>query len=148
MKIKKILIITISTCLAIAFTGCSKREKNGENNSVASSDAPKSAVPNNFDKVTANLDKSGDMFIYLSTEQIISTADQYLNDITQSIETTESINDIIKAGKTALNQSGIMDISGIGMSRVEIEPNLFRQKIAVHHEESKSDGKIWSILGS
>ena len=148
MKIKKILIITISTCLAIAFTGCSKREKNGENNSVASSDAPKSAVPNSFDKVTANLDKSGDMFIYLSTEQIISTADQYLNDITQSIETTESINDIIKAGKTALNQSGIMDISGIGMSRVEIEPNLFRQKIAVHHEESKSDGKIWSILGS
>ena len=104
MKIKKILIITISTCLAFAFTGCSKREKNGENNSVASSDAPKSAVPNSFDKVTANLDKSGDMFIYLSTEQIISTADQYLNDITQSIETTESINDIIKAGKTALNQ--------------------------------------------
>ena len=102
MKIKKILIITISTCLAIAFTGCGKREKNGENNSILAV-IPKSAVPNSFDKVTANLDKSGDMFIYLSTEQIISTADQYLNDIS-NIETTESINDIIKAGKPPLTK--------------------------------------------
>ena len=153
MKTKTTLFTTLTAGLAIAFTGCS--DSTPESTS-SSNGARVSAVPNSFAAVTDKLDKDGDLFLYYSTEEVVSTADQYINaigsELTQGFQTIPAeqamIDSGMKVGQAIFDQSGIKDISGVGMSSIEFEPDMFRYKVAIHHEESKSDGKIWSILGS
>jgi len=144
MKNTKTLLTAITAGLAIAFTGCSDPAPGGN----TSGGGGESAVPNSFAAVTAKLDKGGDVFLYYSTEQVISTAEQYVNTLTQSNQAMGTVEDMVKVGKAALNQSGIKDISGMGMSSVEFEEGMFRNKVFIHHDESKSDGKMWTLLGS
>ncbi len=144
MKNKTTLLTTLTAGLAIAFTGCSDPAP-GRNTSGGDGE---SAVPNSFAAVTAKLDKGGDVFLYYSTEQVISTAEQYVNTLTQSNQAMGTVEDMVKVGKAALNQSGIKDISGMGMSSVEFEEGMFRNKLFIHHDESKSGGKMWTLFGS
>ena len=153
MKTKTTLFTTLTAGLAIAFTGCSDSTPE----STPSSDgASASAVPNSFAAVTAKLDKDGDVFLYYSTEEVVSTAEQYINsvgsEVTQGFQPgpTEQamIDSGMKVGQAIFDQSGIKDISGVGMSSVEVEAGLFRNKMVIHHDEAKASGKLWSLIGS
>lgn len=153
MKTKTTLFTTLTAGLAIAFTGCSDSTPE----SAPSSDgASVSAVPNSFAAVTAKLDKDGDVFLYYSTEEVVSTAEQYINsvgsEVTQGFQPgpTEQamIDSGMKVGQAIFDQSGIKDISGVGMSSVEVEAGLFRNKMVIHHDEAKASGKLWSLIGS
>ena len=70
----------------------------------------------------------------------------------KSIETAPIEEAMIESGmnigKAMLEQSGIKDISGIGMSSIELESGIFRNKMVIHHDSKKSNGKMWSLLGS
>jgi hypothetical protein len=39
-----------------------------------------------------------------------------------------------------VNDSGIQDATGLGLSSVEIEPGLYRNKALLHHYPGKGDG--------
>lgn len=39
-----------------------------------------------------------------------------------------------------MNDSGIQDATGLGLSSVEIEPGLYRNKALLHHYPGKGDG--------
>ena len=47
-----------------------------------------------------------------------------------------------------LDQAGIGNIKGVGMSSKKSQADLFRNKVFIHHDEAKASGKLWSILGS
>ena len=46
-----------------------------------------------------------------------------------------------------IKDSGIEDVSGVGMSSVEIEKGMFRNKMLLHHYPGKGDGFLWKLAG-
>ena len=154
MKKETILTLFI-TGIAVAFTGCTdSSEKQIE--STSKNTPPQSAVPNSFAEVTSKLDTDGDVFVYYSTEDVIATIEKYAETAgTQAVKSKEagSMEDAMmesgmNIGKAMYEQSGIKDISGLGMSSIELESGMFRNKMIIHHDPEKSNGKLWSLLGS
>jgi hypothetical protein len=47
----------------------------------------------------------------------------------------------------AYRQSGIGEISGVGMSSLALEEDLWRSKMFVHHQPGKGSGLIWDMFG-
>ena len=154
MKKGNILTLFV-TGIAFAFTSCSdSSEKQIESKSENKS--PQSAVPNSFAEVTSKLDTDGDVFVYYSTEDVIATIEKYAETTgTQAVKNIEAasteaamLQSGMNIGKAMYDQSGIKDISGIGMSSIELESGMFRNKMVIHHDSAKSNGKMWSLLGS
>ena len=153
MKKETILTLFI-TGIAVAFTGCSNSsEKKIE--STSKNKSPQSAVPNSFAEVTSKLDTDGDVFVYYSTEDVIATIEKYAK--TAGDQAAKSIaapmekammESGMNIGKAMYEQSGIKDVSGMGMSSIELESGIFRNKVVIHHDPEKSNGKLWSLLGS
>ncbi len=153
MKKETILTLFI-TGIAVAFTGCSNSsEKKIE--STSKNKSPESAVPNSFAEVTSKLDTNGDVFVYYSTEDVIATIEKYAK--TAGDQAAKSIaapmekammESGMNIGKAMYEQSGIKDVSGMGMSSIELESGIFRNKVVIHHDPEKSNGKLWSLLGS
>ena len=153
---KKELILTLFiTGIAAVFIGCSDSPKK-QIESKKETKSPQSAIPNSFAEVTSKLDTDGDVFVYYSTEDVITTIEKYAEtagtEALKSIETAPIEEAMIESGmnigKAMLEQSGIKDISGIGMSSIELESGIFRNKMVIHHDSKNSNGKIWSLLGS
>jgi hypothetical protein len=46
-----------------------------------------------------------------------------------------------------IKDSGIEDVSGFGLSSIEIEPGLYRNKALLHHYPGKGDGFLWKFMG-
>ena len=46
-----------------------------------------------------------------------------------------------------IKDSGIEDVSGFGLSSIEIEKGLYRNKALLHHYPGKGDGFLWNFLG-
>ena len=154
MKKETILTLFI-TGIAVAFTGCSdSSEKQIE--STSKNKSPQSAVPNSFAEVTSKLDTNGDVFVYYSTEDVIATIEKYAETAgAQAVKSIEAgpmedamMESGMNIGKAMYEQSGIKDISGMGMSSIELESGMFRNKMVIHHDPEKSNGKLWSLLGS
>ncbi len=61
--------------------------------------------------------------------------------------------DSARAGKVfdivvrLIKDSGIEDVSGVGMSSVEIEKGMYRDKMLLHHYSGKGDGFLWQLAG-
>ena len=46
-----------------------------------------------------------------------------------------------------IQDSGIEDVSGVGLSSVEIEKGMFRNKAMLHHYPGKGTGFLWQLAG-
>ena len=151
---KETILTFLITGVAIAFTGCSDSKE--VESTLKDDESPKSAVPNSFAEVTAKLDTDGDVFVYYSTEDVITTIEKYAKSAgTKAVKSIEAgpmeaamIESGMNIGNAIYEQSGIKDISGMGMSSVELESGIFHNKMVIHRDPTKSNGKIWSLLGS
>ncbi len=47
----------------------------------------------------------------------------------------------------AFRKSGVGEISGVGMSNLALEEDLWRSKMFVHHQPGKGSGLIWDMFG-
>lgn len=114
----------------------------------------KSAVKNSFYEVTSKLDQGGSLYIYVSTENCIKFVDEFVANLRKIIEIDSS-----KSGKEEteslmmfdffyglIKKSGIMEVSGIGISSIAKEPNLNSSKIVVHRYKEKGKGLLWHLL--
>jgi hypothetical protein len=57
------------------------------------------------------------------------------------------IEGILGVVEPAYRQSGIGEISGVGMSSLALEEDLWRSKMFVHHQPGKGSGLIWDMFG-
>ena len=114
----------------------------------------KSAVKNSFYEVTSKLDQGGSLYIYVSTEHCIKFVDEFVANLRKIIEIGLS-----KSGKEEMEnlmmfdffyglikKSGIMEVSGIGVSSIAKEPNLNNSKIVVYRYKEKGKGLLWHLL--
>jgi hypothetical protein len=107
---------------------------------------------NSFDEVTAKLDKGGNLYLYAGAERVIKTVDEFSvklrtmleKKIGNEEEKAEILNtfDFIYG---LLKRSGLMEISGLGVSSTSIGPDLNHSKVILHHYKGKGNGLIWNV---
>lgn len=106
-----------------------------------------------FYQVTRNLDPGGSAYMYLSTEQIIKKVEELIENIKlMAISEAQDPTKKKEAGQIAdivsmfLKDSGLFEISGVGLSSVAMENGFNHCKFVIHHYKSKDDGLIWNLM--
>jgi hypothetical protein len=158
----KIFANRFAAACGLAFVlvaGCQKKEEPAPPVAVAPAPPSKpalvSAVKNSFDEVTAKLDKGGNFYLYLSTEQTLSGLSNHLAAISNVVSALpnipgtgrQTLDKVFAVLAVVIQQSGISEISGLGMSSIAREPALFYNKAVIHHYPGQNAGLIWSLFG-
>lgn len=114
-----------------------------------------SAEKNSFAQVTSNLDKGGNLYLYLSTEQA-------LGGLSKSIATLSNVFSQLPLGPDMgsgtlarifqvvdglVKDSGVEQISGVGASSIAREPGFYYNKFIVHHYAGQGEGLMWTAFG-
>jgi hypothetical protein len=114
-----------------------------------------SAEKTSFTEVTSQLDPGGNFFLYLGTAQWL----EHLSGRVEAWRTTFTAMPALKPDDTTnvnkafdivtrvIKDSGVEDISGVGMSSIEIEKGLFRNKVLMHHYPGTGTGFLWKLCG-
>jgi hypothetical protein len=143
------LIVTLVASTLIAFSGCGKKESGGTTPNI------KPTRETSFAEVTRQLDPGGSVYGYLSTDQWLaglSTNVSQLSGFLTSLPDVSStdrrqIESVIRLLSHAIEKSGIESLNGIGVSGVQITPELHRTKFILHHGKGQGDGFIWNVMG-
>ncbi len=113
-----------------------------------------SAETTSFKEVTSQLDAGGNLYLYLGTEQWLknlSTNVDKWHELAASLpnlqDKRQDIDNVFNIGNRLIKDSGLENISGVGMSSIAREPGFYRNKIIVHHYPGQGDGFLWTIFG-
>ncbi len=107
-----------------------------------------------FSSVTSKLEKGGDLYFYLNTSKILKSIGNSLKTLKETINSSENIPELKKKDSDKwfsffsgiLNESGLMEISAIGVSSKEYEEGITRSKFIVQHDKGKGNGMIWNSV--
>ena len=110
---------------------------------------------NSFREVTAKLEKNGNFYMYLSTEDAMSSFKEQTTSFKKILLTMPSINTknrgTIEKGFNLFfkifDESGIAEISGVGISSKKHKNGLYNNIMFLHHYPNKGNGKIWTLFG-
>jgi len=161
VRILKLVPLTLVLGAAALFAGCKRQEANAPSSSGPSTSAGPgggivSAEKNSFDKVTAKLDKGGNFYLYLSTEQALSSLSKNIANLSNVFSQLPPIGPavggvrfdrIFEAINNVVKDSGVEQISGFGASSIAREKGFYYNKFILHHYEGQSDGLLWSAFG-
>jgi hypothetical protein len=143
----------------VLLAGCQKKEESLPPEPMPAPKPAKpalvSAVHNSFDEVTAKLDKGGNFYLYLSTEQVLTNLSDSLSRASNLVSSLpnipgtgrETLDKVFSVLEVVVKESGISEISGVGMSSIAREPELFYNKSVVHHYPGQNAGMIWTFFG-
>lgn len=152
------LALTLPLAALICLAGCDKQGTPGGQKASAQPAEKRglvSAEKNSFDAVTAKLDKGGQVFVYVSTEQMleglsgkISGWHELLSNLPNTSEKERGdIDTLFKVATNLVRNSGLEQVSGVGLSSIAREPGLYYNKMVLHHYPGKGDGYLWSLFG-
>jgi len=151
-----LIMVVLSAALN---NGCQKKSAPPEENKPAAGEPKSSAMVSvektSFTEVTSQLDPGGNFYLYLGTAQWLDGLSTKVSNWKQKFT---AMPDLKPADLTNLNKgfdvvtrlikdSGLEDISGAGMSSIEIEKGLYRNKVLVHHYPGKGVGFMWQMMG-
>ena len=113
------------------------------------------AVKNSFFEVTSKLDQGGNLYLYYSSERVVKSIEKFIGKLRKIIELQISKsnienNDALKIFDFVFKMfknSGLTEISGIGLSSINIEKTLNHSKIIVHHYKKNENGLLWQLMG-
>ncbi len=132
-----------------------KFENPAPGTSSSSPASPPSAEPNSFDEATARLDKGGALYMYLSTAQWLDGLSGQITKLRASLPTDgmtpkdrQQMNQAFDASTAFIKNSGIEQISGVGISSLAVEPGTYRNTFFVHHYKGKETGFLNTLFGT
>ena len=113
-----------------------------------------SAVKNSFAEVTSKLDGGGELYLYVSTGRIVNYVEDFAAKLRKIVAANvdESRPEMMNGLKifdfvyAMIKDSGLMEISGLGMSSVAIDETLNRSKFVLHHYKGEGKGLIWQMM--
>ena len=158
-NMKRLCSLTSALALALltllAVTGCKKEAAPPGKAREAAPAAPVSAERTSFAQVTSQLEPGGSLYLYLSTEQFlaglsdkVSAARGLLGAIPSlKSEDRENLNKAVDVVTNLIQESGIEDVSGFGMSAIARETNFYHSKLFLHHYPGKGAGFLWKLFG-
>jgi len=156
MKKTQLLAGALSTvALAAAVfiaVGCQKNEGGGNPPATATR---ASAEKNSFQEVTSHLDTGGSIYLYLSTEAWLDGLSGKIDGWRGFADSIPNVNGTDRQNITRgfdvvtslIKNSGIEDVSGVGVSSIAWEKGFYHTKSIVHHYKGKGTGYIWSMFG-
>lgn len=115
----------------------------------------KPARETSFGEVTSQLDPGGNLFVYLSTDQWLAGLTTNLarfREVLQSFPDADaSKRELMDRGfqqlTDAVKGSGVETLTGVGISEVQVTPELHRTKLILHHRKGQGDGLLWNVMG-
>jgi hypothetical protein len=156
MNLQRPILTALPLAALALFCGCQKHEEKAIA-PIATGPRPAivSAEKTSFDEVTAKLDKGGNFYLYLSTEQALGGLSAKLAGLSNFLgslpgmggDKSQTAGRILNFATVCLKDSGIEQISGVGMSSIAREPGFYYGKLIIHHYPGQNAGAIWSVLG-
>lgn len=153
MKTNLLVFVVASCCFT--FVGCNKNESPAAGGGGGTAAVATLARQTSFDEVTRQLDPGGSVYAYLATDQwlaglstnITEVKDFILNmpDLTSAERANISRGFDLVAGGIA--KSGLENLTGVGISSVQLAPDLHRTKLILHHNQGQGAGLFWKVLG-
>jgi hypothetical protein len=115
-----------------------------------------SAEKTSFDEVTAKLNKGGNLFVYMDTQQIMTGLSNHIVAASNFVtalpaipsDKRETAGRVIGALNGLAINSGVDEISGLGMSSIAREPDFYYGKLVLYHYPGQNNGVIWSLFGA
>jgi len=109
-----------------------------------------------FAEVTSQLDPGGDCYLYLGTAQWLTRLSAKVDQLHQQFTSMPGLatNDLEDVNHTfdiishLVVDSGIQEVSGFGLSSIEIAPGLHRTKFLLHHYPGQGQGFLWKLYGA
>ena len=141
-------------------SGCSRKEESQPGPTAANPPPVRPAVASvektSFQEVTSQLDPGGNLFAYFGTEQWISGASDYVSRWRGILEMVPTFTGEQRAvankgfdlAQRLIKNSGLEEISGVGMSGIALEKGRYRTKLLVHHYPDRKSGYLWSLFGA
>jgi len=130
--------------------GCGKKEAPPAGQKPAAGEQKTPAVVSvektSFTEVTSQLDPGGNFYLYLGTAQWLDGLSTKVGHWRQTVaampglkpDNTTNVNKAFDIVSRLIKDSGIEDVSGVGLSSVEIEKGMFRNKALLHHYPAKA----------
>jgi len=117
---------------------------------------PVSVERTSFAEVTSQLDPGGNFYLYLGTAQWLehlSTSVEAWRGTVGALpniprESSANINKGFDVVNHLIKDSGIEDVTGVGMSSVEVETGMYRNKLLLHHYAGNGNGFLWKLCGA
>ncbi|MCF6175808.1 MAG: DUF1559 domain-containing protein [Victivallaceae bacterium] len=113
-----------------------------------------SAKQTSFDAVAEKLNPGGDFYMYYNPVQVLSGLEESIKQLQQivlampdvSSEDKTNIDKGFKLGSSIIKNSGITEISGLGLSSIAINDRLYRNTIFIHHYAEANKGILWKLF--
>ena len=90
------------------------------------------------------------MLLYLGTDQLYAKLAEKVDKVRELINGVDG-NILepryIAAAEKLLASTGFSEITGFGLSEVEIEGGVYRRRLILHHYPDKGEGHFWSFFG-
>lgn len=145
--------VVVAGMLMLTGAGCGKKSPEGQ--APAGGSKIVSVEKTSFTEVTSQLDPGGNFYMYLGTAQWLDHLSGKVDGWRQPFTTAPDLKpeDLDKINKgfdivtRIIADSGIEDVSGVGLSSVEIEKGIFRNKALLHHYPGKGSGFLWQLAG-
>ncbi len=157
MKTSFLPLVVVS--LGLLVTGCGQADKtstptSGNNNGLPAGEFPP-ARQTSFAEVTGQLDPGGNVYGYVATDQWLAGLATNVANIREfvlglpdvSATDRENITRVFATLNDLVVQTGLEDLTGVGLSGVQISPDLFRTKAIFHHQRGQGDGLLWNVMG-
>jgi hypothetical protein len=135
-------------------------EKQEAGSPTGTSPAPAKAIfepahKTTFAEVTSQLDPGGSVYAYLATEQWLAGLGTNLSGIRDLIKSlpdigaadSQQFDQVFGLVASGIHDSGLEQLTGVGVSSVEIAPGLYRSKVILHHRQGGGDGLLWNMPG-
>jgi hypothetical protein len=144
--------------LATLNYGCGKKSSSSAGENPAGESKTSAVVPvekTSFTEVTSQLDPGGNFYLYLGTAQWLDGLSTRVGNWRQKFtampglkpDDATNVNKAFDLATRLIADSGIEDVSGVGLSSVEIEKGMFRNKALLHHYPGKGNGFLWQLAG-
>ncbi len=115
-----------------------------------------------FREVARRLDAYGNLYVYLSTERMLRSLDDWITRLKPFVEQgiaaagaragdpagPEMGMAILKMLGQAYRESGVREISGGGASSLALGKNFYRNRLFIHHWPDNDKGKLWKVFGA
>jgi hypothetical protein len=139
----------------LALAGLTASVQPGNAQPTTATPAYTSASKTSFTEVTSQLDPGGNFYLYLGTaqwlERLSGKVEGWRGTFTSmpnlTADDTANINKVFDVVTRVISDSGVEDISGFGLSSIEIEPGLYRNKALLHHYPGTGTGFLWKLGG-
>jgi hypothetical protein len=143
------IVLSLVALGFVPVNGCGKKKtvavQSGKINSAEST---------SFTEVTSKLDPGGSLYVYLGTEQWLNNLSGKIgkwHEMASSIpdfkEHRTDIDNAFNIGGRLIKDSGLEDVSGIGVSSIAREQGFYFNKLVVHHYAGQGKGFMWTIFG-